>query len=39
MQATGVWKLYASWTSTVEAVRGVDVTLKVGEMVAIMGPS
>ena len=39
MQATGVWKLYASGTSTVEAVRGVDVTLKVGEMVAIMGPS
>ncbi|MCH1528580.1 MAG: ABC transporter ATP-binding protein [Candidatus Poseidoniaceae archaeon] len=39
MQAAGVWKLYASGTSTVEAVRGVDVTLKVGEMVAIMGPS
>lgn len=39
IQATGVWKLYASGTSTVEAVRGVDVTLKVGEMVAIMGPS
>lgn len=39
MQAAGVWKVYASGTSTVEAVRGVDVTLKVGEMVAIMGPS
>ena len=39
MLAAGVWKLYASGTSTVEAVRGVDVTLKVGEMVAIMGPS
>lgn len=39
MQAAGVWKVYASGTSTVEAVRGVDVTLNVGEMVAIMGPS
>ena len=39
MQASGVWKLYASGASTVEAVRGVNVELKVGEMVAIMGPS
>jgi putative ABC transport system ATP-binding protein len=39
MQATGVWKLYASGTSTIEAVRGVNVTLNAGEMVAIMGPS
>lgn len=39
MQANGVWKLYASGTSTVEAVRGVHVTLQTGEMVAIMGPS
>ena len=39
MQANGVWKLYASGTSTVEAVRGVHLTLQTGEMVAIMGRS
>jgi|TARA_B100000767_G_scaffold178979_1_gene167130 putative ABC transport system ATP-binding protein len=39
MNASGVWKLYASGDSTIEAVRGVDVSLGVGEMVAIMGPS
>jgi len=39
MQANGVWKLYASGTSTVEAVRGIHLTLQTGEMVAIMGPS
>ena len=39
MNASGVWKLYASGDSTIEAVRGVDVRLGVGEMVAIMGPS
>ena len=39
MQANGVWKLYASGTSTVEVVRGVHLTLQTGEMVAIMGPS
>ncbi len=39
MQANGVWKLYASGTSTVEAVRGVNLTLQTGEMLAIMGPS
>jgi putative ABC transport system ATP-binding protein len=39
MEATGVWKLYASGSSTIEAVRGVNLTLNIGEMVAVMGPS
>ena len=39
MQATALWKIYASGVSTVQAVRGVDVEIKEGEMIAIMGPS
>jgi len=39
MQATQLWKIYASGDSTVQAVRGIDVSIKEGEMIAIMGPS
>tara|TARA_A100001234_G_scaffold110999_1_gene97593 strand:+ start:149 stop:835 length:687 start_codon:yes stop_codon:yes gene_type:complete len=39
MQATQLWKIYASGDSTIQAVRGVDVTIGEGEMIAIMGPS
>jgi putative ABC transport system ATP-binding protein len=39
MQASALWKIYASGESTVQAVRGVDVEIKEGEMSAIMGPS
>jgi putative ABC transport system ATP-binding protein len=39
MQATSLWKIYASGESTVQAVRGVDVKISKGEMIAIMGPS
>ena len=38
MQATQLWKIYASGDSTVQAVRGVDVSIMEGEMIAIMGP-
>ena len=39
LQATQLWKLYQAGESTVEAVRGVDVVVESGEMVAVMGPS
>lgn len=39
MQATALWKIYASGDSTVQAVRGVEVEINEGEMIAIMGPS
>lgn len=39
LQASGLWKLYQAGDSTVEAVRGVELTVASGDMVAVMGPS
>jgi putative ABC transport system ATP-binding protein len=39
IQATGVRKTYATGKMTVDALRGVDLGIERGEMVAIMGPS
>src|SRR2546429_2922661 len=39
LRTRGVAKVYRSDGVTVEAVRGVDIELGVGEFVAIMGPS
>jgi putative ABC transport system ATP-binding protein len=39
VQATGVVKRYDTGKVEVQALRGVDLTIRRGEMVAIMGPS
>jgi ABC-type lipoprotein export system ATPase subunit len=39
VRATNVQKTYDTGKVTVEALRGIDLTLARGEMVAIMGPS
>ncbi|MBA2366717.1 MAG: ATP-binding cassette domain-containing protein, partial [Actinobacteria bacterium] len=37
--ATGVRKLYRTGAETVEALRGLDLTIRRGEFLAVMGPS
>jgi putative ABC transport system ATP-binding protein len=39
LQAEGVRKVYRSGADEVEALRGVDLDVAVGEFVAVMGPS
>ena len=39
LEATALWKLYQAGESTVQAVRGVDLRIRNGDMVAVMGPS
>jgi len=39
VEAKGVWKLYQTGSLKVEALRGVDLSVRKGEMLAVMGPS
>jgi len=39
IKTTDLWKIYQVGTEEVQALRGVDVEIKKGEYVAIMGPS
>ncbi|HIL65919.1 MAG: macrolide ABC transporter ATP-binding protein [Methanobacteriota archaeon] len=39
LECKGLWKLYEMGEETVQAVRGIDLQINQGEMVAIMGPS
>ena len=39
ISATGIYKTYDTGTVKVDALKGVDLSVERGEMVAIMGPS
>ncbi len=39
VEAQSLWKVYQTGSLKVEALRGVDLTVRKGEMLAVMGPS
>src|SRR5213593_4948243 len=39
VEAQAVWKIYETGTLKVEALRGLDLKVRKGEMVAVIGPS
>ncbi|HKW72312.1 MAG TPA: ATP-binding cassette domain-containing protein, partial [Candidatus Dormibacteraeota bacterium] len=39
IDAKGVWKTYDAGSHKVEALKGLDLEVRRGEVVAVMGPS
>jgi putative ABC transport system ATP-binding protein len=39
IEAKGIWKVFGQGENRVEALRGVSLSVKAGEIVAVMGPS
>src|SRR5207302_2415362 len=39
IEARGVWKTYDAGRHRVDALKGIDLTVRRGEIVAVMGPS
>ena len=39
LELRGIWKVYGNGPSQVRALRGIDLSVEVGTMVAVMGPS
>src|SRR6201993_4930309 len=39
VEARGLTRIYGEGTTAVEALRGVDIDVQTGELVAVMGPS
>ncbi|MEW6062870.1 MAG: ABC transporter ATP-binding protein [Nanoarchaeota archaeon] len=39
IKLNNVWKIYRIGNSSVEALRGINITIKQGDFIAIMGPS
>jgi ABC-type lipoprotein export system ATPase subunit len=39
LRADSLWKVYYTHETVVEAVRGIQLTIDTGEMIAVMGPS
>ena len=39
IEARGLWKVYETGSNQVQALRGVDLSIEAGEIVAFMGPS
>ncbi|MEL0101471.1 MAG: ATP-binding cassette domain-containing protein, partial [Euryarchaeota archaeon] len=39
LECQGLWKLYEMGEEKIQAVRGINLSIQQGDMIAIMGPS